>query len=139
MFIENTDSLILCADGTFKAGVAGGLCQISNMIYWMTLHTSLTVTERFRHSHDIFPDVNRTQPFGTGATCAYPSLDLQIYNGTSSEFQLILYLTKDNLIGEWKSLEPSLNKYEVYEKEHWITSGMFDGYVRNNRIGGKIP
>jgi len=132
------DGLVLCVDGTFKAGVGGGLCQLSNLIYWMTLHTNLTVTERYRHSHDIFPDVNRSQPFGTGATCSYNSLDLQIYNGTSSEFQLVIYLTDDNLVGEWISSEESMNKYEVYEKEHSITPGMFGGYVRNNIICRKV-
>ena len=44
----------------------GGLCQLSNLIYWMTLHTPLTITERYRHSYDVFPDSNRTQPFGSG-------------------------------------------------------------------------
>jgi hypothetical protein len=28
----------------------------------------LKVTERWRHTHDVFPDANRTQPFGSGAT-----------------------------------------------------------------------
>lgn len=132
------DGLILCADGTFKAGVGGGLCQLSNLIYWMTLHTPLTVTERHRHSHDIFPDVNRTQPFGTGATCSYSSLDLQIYNGTSNDFQLIVYLTEENLVGEWRSTHPSIYKYKVYEKDHSITPGLFGGYVRNNIIFRKV-
>lgn len=132
------DGLVLCPDGTFKAGVGGGLCQLSNLIYWMTLHTQLTVIERHRHSHDIFPDVNRTQPFGTGATCSYNSLDLQIHNGTSSDFQLIVYLTKDRLAGEWRRSKPSVYKYEVYEKEHSITSGLFGGYVRNNLICRKV-
>lgn len=132
------DGLVLCPNGTFKEGVGGGLCQMSNMIYWLTLHTPLAVTERHRHSHDIFPDVNRTQPFGTGATCSYPSLDLQIYNGTTNDYQLVLYLTKDYLIGEWRSSQPSINKYEVYEKEHYITSGLFGGYIRNNVIYRKI-
>ncbi len=54
--------------GSFKPGVGGGLCQLSNLIYWMTLHTPLSVTERHRHSYDVFPDSNRTQPFGSGAT-----------------------------------------------------------------------
>lgn len=132
------DGLILCADGTFKAGVGGGLCQLSNLIYWMTLHTALTVTERHRHSHDIFPDVNRTQPFGTGATCSYNSLDLQIYNGSDSDYQLSVYLTDENLVGEWRSSQPSIYKYEVYEKEHSITPGLFGGYVRNNLIYRKV-
>lgn len=132
------DGLVLYPDGTFNAGVGGGLCQLSNLIYWMTLHTALTVTERYRHSHDIFPDVNRTQPFGTGATCSYSSLDLQIYNGTSNDFQLIVYLTKENLVGEWRSSQSSLLKYEVYEKEHSITPGFWGGYIRNNMIYRKV-
>lgn len=132
------DGLVLCSDGTFKAGVGGGLCQLSNLIYWMTLHSALSVTERHRHSHDIFPDVNRIQPFGTGATCSYNSLDLQIYNGTGKNYQLIVYLTNEKLVGEWRSSEPAINKYEVYEKEHSITPGLFGGYIRNNVIHRKI-
>lgn len=128
------DGLVLCPNGTFKSGVGGGLCQLSNLIYWMTLHTPLTVTERYRHSHDVFPDVNRTQPFGTGATCSYNYLDLQIQNRTSSEFQLIVYVTKDSLVGEWKSTEGCKYRYEVYEKEHSITPGLFGIYIRNNVI-----
>lgn len=31
--------------GKFKTGVGGGLCQLSNLIYWMTLHSPLTVVE----------------------------------------------------------------------------------------------
>jgi vancomycin resistance protein VanW len=132
------DGLVLYADGTFKAGVGGGLCQLSNLIYWMTLHTPLTVIERHRHSHDIFPDVNRTQPFGTGATCSYNSLDLQIYNSTDHDYQLIVYLKDGNLVGEWRSSQPSINRYEVYEKDHSITPGIYGGYIRNNIIFRKI-
>jgi vancomycin resistance protein VanW len=132
------DGLVLYPDGSFKPGVGGGLCQLSNLIYWMTLHTPLTVTERYRHSHDVFPDVNRTQPFGTGATCSYNYLDLQIHNGTNSEYQLILYLTKDNLEGEWRCSEPCRYSYEVYEKEHSITPGLFGGYIRNNVICRRV-
>lgn len=132
------DGLILCPDGSFKPGVGGGLCQLSNLIYWMTLHTQLTVTERYRHSHDIFPDVNRTQPFGSGATCVYNYLDLQVYNGTDSEFQLVLEVTKENLRGEWRSNKPVKYYYEIYEKEHSITTAFFGGYMRNNNIYRKV-
>jgi vancomycin resistance protein VanW len=128
------DGLVLCPDGSFKPGVGGGLCQLSNLIYWMTLHSPLTVTERYRHSHDVFPDSNRTQPFGSGATCSYNYLDLQIYNGTNSEFQLVVYLNEESLIGEWRCDEIIKYTYEVYEKEHWITQGLFGGYIRNNVI-----
>lgn len=74
--------------GKVGTGVGGGLCQLSNLIYWMTLHTPLTVTERYRHSYDVFPDSGREQPFGTGATVAYNYLDLQIENRTRDPYQL---------------------------------------------------
>ncbi|HEY5562327.1 MAG TPA: VanW family protein [Clostridiaceae bacterium] len=132
------EGLVLCPDGSFKSGIGGGLCQLSNLIYWMTLHTPLIVTERHRHSHDVFPDEDRKQPFGTGATCAYNSLDLQIYNGTDSEYQLVLYLSEDHLNGEWRSNKDAIYSYLIYEKEHYITAGCFGGYVRNNSIYRKV-
>lgn len=120
--------------GKVTPGVGGGLCQLSNLIYWMTLHTPLTVTERYRHSYDVFPDANRTQPFGSGATCAYNYLDLQIKNETDRNYQLEVYLTDTHLEGAWRASGPPTRKYEVYEKEHWITHEPWGGYVRHNRI-----
>lgn len=124
--------------GKVGTGVGGGLCQLSNLIYWMTLHTPLTVTERYRHSYDVFPDSGREQPFGTGATVAYNYLDLQIENRTRDPYQLIIRLTDTHLVGEWRLTSPPLLKYEVYEKEHWITQEYWGGYVRHNSIYRKV-
>ncbi len=124
--------------GNVKNGTGGGLCQLSNLIYWMTLHTPLTVTERHRHSYDVFPDSNRTQPFGSGATCAYNYLDLQIKNETTNTYQLVVYLTNTHLVGEWRSDTPAIRKYEVYEKEHSITHEYWGSYVRHNKIHRKV-
>lgn len=132
------DGVVLCPNGTFKAGVGGGLCQLSNLLYWMTLHTELSVTERYRHSHDVFPDVNRTQPFGSGATCHFNYLDLEFENTSNTPYQLKLYLTDKELIGEWRAVEPCKYKYEVYEKDHSITPGFYGGYIRNNTIFRKV-
>ena len=86
---------MLLRNGRAVAGVGGGLCQLSNLIFWMTLHTPLTVTERHRHGYDVFPDSDRTQPFGSGATCFYPYGDLMIRNDT----QEIIYQSKAIPIG----------------------------------------
>ena len=102
--------------GTFKAGIGGGLCQMSNLIYWMTLHTSLTVKERYRHSFDVFPDSNRSQPFGSGATCVYNYRDLMIKNTTSTPCQLCVEVKKEHLVGQWRALKPESYTYKVYEK-----------------------
>lgn len=120
--------------GKVQTGVGGGLCQLSNLIYWMTLHTPLTVTERYRHSYDVFPDSKRSQPFGSGATCAYNYLDLQIKNETTEPYQLIIYVTDISLVGEWRSINLPSNTYKVYEKEHQFTLEQWGGYVRHNTI-----
>jgi hypothetical protein len=78
--------------GQFIAKTGGGLCQLGNLLYWMTLHTPLLVTERWRHSFDVFPDTNRTLPFGSGATLAYNYIDLQIKNATTAPYLLHLWL-----------------------------------------------
>lgn len=132
------DGVVLCPNGDFKPGVGGGLCQLSNLIYWITLHTPLTVTKRYRHSHDVFPDVNRTQPFGSGATCFFNYLDLEIKNTTNKPYQLKLYLTNEKLVGEWRSIEKCNYRYEIYEKEHSIAPGFYGHYIRNNVINRKV-
>ncbi|MFA5523396.1 MAG: VanW family protein [Tissierellales bacterium] len=131
------DGMIL-SHGNYKTGIGGGLCQLSNLIYWLTLHTPLKVTERHRHSYDVFPDSNRTQPFGSGATCFYNYLDLRIYNPTKQPYQLNLYLTDENLVGQWNTVEESLYSYEVYEKEHKFTQEYWGGYVRHNLIYRRV-
>lgn len=124
--------------GMVRSGIGGGLCQCSNLIYWLTLHSPLTVTERHRHSYDVFPDANRSQPFGSGATCAYNYLDLQIKNETAHPYQLTIHLTDTHLVGEWRTAVPATRRYEIYEKEHWITQAHWGGYIRNNRIHRKV-
>ena len=121
-------------NGKLTAGIGGGLCQLSNLIYWMTLHTPLTVTERYRHSYDVFPDSERTQPFGSGATCVYNYRDLQIMNNTDMTFQLKIYLTDSHLVGEWKSDRAQAEWYEVYEKNHCIKPFFAGGYIRCNEL-----
>jgi len=125
-------------NGSFKPEVGGGLCQLSNLIYWMTLHTPLTVTERWRHNYDVFPDSNRTQPFGSGATVAYNYIDLQITNETNATFQLLVWVRDKSLHGEWRCNLPSELRYEIYETDHCITHEWWGGYVRHNVIRRKV-
>lgn len=124
--------------GQFKTGIGGGLCQLSNLIYWITLHTPLIVKERHRHSFDVFPDANRTQPFGSGATCSYNYLDLKIYNPTNEPYQLVLKMDDDHLFGEWRKLKENPYTYQIYEKNHVIKQEYWGGYVRHNSIYRKV-
>jgi len=131
------DGMVLC-NGGFYAGTGGGLCQLSNLIYWMSVHTPLTVTERWRHNYDVFPDSNRTQPFGSGATVSYNYIDLQIRNDTRSTYQLMVRLDEQFLYGEWLSSQPLAERYEVYEREHIIKAEWWGGHTRQNVLFRKV-
>lgn len=128
---------MILQNGGFTAATGGGLCQLSNLLYWLTVHSPLTITERWRHGYDVFPDVSRTQPFGSGATCAYNYIDLQIKNTTTQTFQFKMYLTSTHLVGELRSLTPSPVRYEVYEKNHTINHEVWGGYTRHNELWRK--
>ncbi len=125
---------MILRNGHVTAGIGGGLCQLSNLLYWMTLHTPLTVTERWRHSYDVFPDAKRTQPFGSGATCSYPNIDLQIHNTTNQTFQLALELTDTHLVGAWLSDEPVPHSYHIEERHPHIEHEWWGGYTRHNTL-----
>ncbi|MBP5270166.1 MAG: VanW family protein [Clostridia bacterium] len=127
------DGMVL-RNGKIERGPGGGLCQMSNLIYWMTIHTPLTVAERHRHGYDVFPDSGRTQPFASGATVFYPYVDLAVRNDTDTVFQLHLYIDGDRLCGEWRSEKEPEFRYEVIEKDHTIKSEFWGGYTRHNAL-----
>lgn len=120
--------------GTYHMDIGGGLCQLSNLIYWMSLHTPLTIVERYRHSYDVFPDANRTQPFGSGATCVYPYRDLMIKNNTTTNFQLKIKVGENYLEGMWLSNKQPYYRYEIVEKNHLFKSEYWGGFSRHNEI-----
>jgi len=59
------------------AAVGGGLCQLANLLYLVALDVDAEIVERHHHSVDLFRDVERTVPFGLGATVFYNYLDLR--------------------------------------------------------------
>lgn len=127
------DGMVL-QDGKVLKGTGGGLCQMGNLIYWMALHTPLQVTERWRHSYDVFPDINRKVPFGAGATLSYNYVDLQLYNPTKQDYQINLWLNETHLNGSINSTEELGEEYTVIETDHQIQHQWWGGYTRHNKI-----
>lgn len=125
---------VLLRGGRVRYGCGGGLCQLSNLIFWMTLHTPLQVIERHRHGYDVFPDSNRTQPFGSGATCFYPYGDLMIRNPTGNSFQLRLSVGEEYLEGEWRSVVPPDRRYQMVERGHEMRHEWWGGCSRHNKL-----
>jgi len=118
--------------------IGGGLSQVSSFIYWMALHTPLSIIERHRHPYDLFPDKARSRPFGIGATCIFNTEDLQLKNNTPYRFQLYFRLTEDELQGQIRSDEQLPYQYEIYEREHRIKQTSKGYYIRHNVIFRKM-
>lgn len=129
---------VVLRQGLVGEAVGGGLCQMTNLLYWMTVHSPLTVVERWRHTYDVFPDNGRTQPFGSGATCSWPVLDLQIENRTDATFRLSLAVERTDLVGAWTSDQSPLHTYEVYETEHKMTNDLPGVYTRRNVLRRRV-
>ena len=125
---------LVLQNGQIKEGIGGGLCQMGNLLFWMILHSPLTVTERWRHSYDVFPDVKRKVPFGSGATLSYNYVDLQFKNNTKETYQINLWLSDTHLHGELRCSDQLDKRFEVTESNHQIKGQPWGGYTRHNQI-----
>lgn len=124
---------LLLSNGRTMEGIGGGLCQLSNLLYWLFLHSPVKVVERHHHSYDVFPDSGRVLPFGSGATVFYNYVDLRIKNISDASLQLNLWLTDELLKGQILSDKKNEFKYSVVEKDHCFI-GHQDRYFRYNKI-----
>lgn len=129
---------VTISNGKVIPGVAGGMCQMTNMIHWMILHSPLEISEHHHHhKYDIFPDFKRQIPFGTGTSIMYNYLDYQFVNNTNDSFQIRLKVTNLHLEGELRVSESQSESYHVIEKNHKFIKDEHDFY-RCNEIYRKI-
>ncbi len=117
--------------GVVKTGVGGGICQLANLLYWMALHTPLTIVERHHHSFDPFPDEGRVLPFGSGASVFYNYVDLRFLNPTEQAFQIRVWLTDHHLKGAIYTNEEILYAYHIEERNHMFSKRNEKNYRQN--------
>ena len=115
-------------------GVGGGMCQLSNLLHWMALHSELTVCERHHHDRfDLFPDYKRQVPFGTGTSILYNYLDYRLYNGTARTYQLLLYVEGEYLRGELRATQAEPVRFHIHtENERFVQEA--DGVYRVGQV-----
>jgi vancomycin resistance protein VanW len=124
---------MLLSNGKVVEGLGGGLCQLSNFLFWIFLHAPVEIVKRYHHSMDVFPDSGRTLPFGSGATILYNFIDLKLKNISTCPLQLKIWLTDNHLKGQILSPQPLPQKFHAFEKNHrFIKRG--DKYFRFNQI-----
>jgi vancomycin resistance protein VanW len=124
---------LVLVHGRMASGVGGGLCQLSNLLHWMVLHTAMRVVERHHHGYDPFPDSGRVVPFGTGATVFYNYVDFRFVNPGPETYRLRLWLTDEELRGELLADRLPAVRFHVREADHRFFRS--DGRIyRENRL-----
>lgn len=122
---------LVISRGSPTEGVGGGLCQLSNALFWLALHTDLIVTERHRHSFDLFPDDSRLVPFGTGATVLFNYKDLRFYNPTTWTYQFAFELSATTLVAKVFCSDQLPHQFQIRETDHQFESTNGGVYRRN--------
>ena len=75
-------------NGKLTTVAGGGLCQMSNLLFWVFLHSPLTILERHTHRVKDFPTLRNTEPEGVDATISEGWLDLKMKNETDTTYQI---------------------------------------------------
>ena len=95
----------------------GGLCQLSNLLFWLFLHTPLTILERHAHAVESFPLPPSDIPDGTDATVNEGWLDLKVRNDTPATYQIVLWFDDDNLNGAVRADREEAVRYEIVGRD----------------------
>lgn len=122
------------AGGKPQKGMGGGMCQFTNLIHWMVLHSELTITEHHHHDqYDLFPDCGRQIPFGTGTSILYNYMDYRVRNDTDAVWQLLVHTDNTHLYGQLRCDKEPRVKYHVHiENEYFSKEG--EDVFRNGTV-----
>ncbi|MCF0199542.1 MAG: VanW family protein [Bacteroidaceae bacterium] len=113
--------------GKPSKGIGGGMCQFTNLIHWMVLHSELTIVEHHHHDGlDLFPDFRRTIPFGTGTSIFYNYRDYRVRNTTDTTFQLLVWTDGVQLHGELRAAETPSFRFQIVAKD--------DRFIQENGV-----
>lgn len=100
-------------NGETIAAVGGGLCQLSNLLFQLFLHSPLTIVERTGHRIKEFPELSSDSLKGIDATIANGWIDLKVKNDTNYTFQIGVNFDDTNIIGSLYSNEECKIRYEI--------------------------
>lgn len=88
------------ANGKLTTMSGGGMCQMSNLLFWVFLHTPLTIIQRSGHVVKEFPEPNSDEIKGVDATISEGWIDLKVRNDTDCTYQIWVTLDDEKIIGQ---------------------------------------
>lgn len=119
--------------GQMAAGIGGGCCMVSNMLYLLALRAGCEIVERHRHALDLFPDHGRTVPYGCGATVFYNMADFRFRNDTDQDVMVHMEIVDGRLEGSVLGPKDPGFRVEVYETDHRFRRDG-EAWYRENKV-----
>ena len=124
---------VIIANG-LQPGTGGGLCNLSNTLHLLILHSPLTVTELWKHSDALAPDEGERHPFATGTSVSYNNIDYRFRNDTDQDVQLCTWVEGETLHAELRSEREFPYRYEITEEGHHFHKDDDGKYYRVSKI-----
>jgi len=107
-------------DGELAESIGGGLCQLSGLIYLLSLEAGLTILERHNHSLDLYTESSRYAPLGSDATVVFGYKDLRIKNPYPFSIYFDFKIDSEKITASLFSYEETKKKtvkFEVVEQD----------------------
>ena len=118
---------LVLIDGKIVPRVGGGICHLSNLLYYTFLHTPLTIVERHGHKIKSFPNPDKDSLDGVDATISSGWLDLKVKNETNNIYQIDISFDENYMYGKILSDKESTIDYK-------IVNGNLNYIKENNKI-----
>lgn len=110
--------------GTYKDGLVlvnnkivptkgGGICHLSNLLYYVFLMSPLTIVERHGHKVKSFPNPDQNSLEGIDATIRSGWLDLKVRNNTDHTFQIEIDFDEEYMYARILSDQDSMYEYRI--------------------------
>lgn len=88
---------LVLIDGKIVARKGGGICHLSNNLYYAFLKTPLTIVERHAHKVKSLPSPDKGALEGVDATISSGWLDLKVRNNTKNTYQISITFDEENM------------------------------------------
>ena len=106
-------------NGKIENTIGGGLCQLSGLMYYISLIAQLEILERHNHSIDIYNEETRFTPLGSDATVACGYKDLKIRNNLNCPIKFNFSIEDDTI--KVMILHSSVIRHNVVEFKEVIS------------------
>lgn len=120
-------------NGQVTNSIGGGLCQLSGLVYYLSLKSGLEILERHNHSMDIYTEETRFTPLGSDATVVYAYKDLKIRNNLNAPIKFSFQLEEETITVTLNHTDILLESEVSFEQIDESLSGITIRTKVNNR------